>query len=503
VLDSPPGGNLPPPREQAVSEAKFTPHYLLENFREIYFAERSGELTLRRGEESRRLYFDRGMLALADSSLPGESLAEALATLGLRLPGSASASPPERLRVLLAGNPSAAPAVERVARQLVERITVAAFGWDGGTYRFEDQEVPTAAFGPDVLFTFQVLQHGVQEMANFGPLKEVLLAEERRLRLNDNAFLPIQSLNLGIEQGYVLSRIDGTLRVREIAMLAPEGTEDRVVRILFGYLVLGLLLFDPPAGDGMFSLRDLMEGHRGGQRRDHEDRVAIRDFHEAIRGRPTIEVLGVAEGATPKGLKVAYEAKRERFRRDHFSPSVREDLRKELGVIENRLLEAYLALQAAAIERLTPTAHGDAPPIGSVTDKRKELVRTEAQETEDEKQRLAETYFLKAKDYFKEGDFFNCIQFCKLAVKFNPTEAPFFSLMADALLRNPDHRWQRLAEESYLRAVEIDPWNADYLVALGLLYKGQGLALRARHQFEKALEILPQHVRARTELKSL
>jgi len=487
-----------------VSEAKFTPHYLLENFREIYFAERSGELTLRRGEEARRLYFDRGMLALGDSSLPNERLTDALVPLGLRLPGAAAgALPPERLRALVAADPSCSASVEQVARQLVERIVIGAFGWDGGTYRFEDQEVPTAAFRPDVLFTFQVLQRGVQAMANFGPLKEVLLAEERRLRLNDNAFLPIQSLNLGVEQGYVLSRIDGTLRVRDIAMLAPEGTEDRVVRILFGYLVLGLLLFDPPAGDGMFSLRDLMEGHRGGQRRDQEDRGLIRDFHEAIRGRPPEEVLGVATGVGPKELKREYEAQRERFRRDRFSPSVREDLRKELGVIENRLLEAYLALQSAAIERLTPTGLGDAQPIGSVTDRRKELVRTEAQQTEDEKHRLAETYFLKAKDYFKEGDFFNCIQFCKLAVKFNPAEAPFFSLMADALLRNPDHRWQRLAEESYLKAVEIDPWNADYLVALGILYKGKGLSMRARHHFEKALEILPQHARAKAELKSL
>ena len=87
MLHSPPGGTPLRPGEPAVSEAKFTPHYLLENFREIYFAERSGELTLRRGEEWRRLYFDRGMLALADSSVPGEGLEAALAAAVAQLAG--------------------------------------------------------------------------------------------------------------------------------------------------------------------------------------------------------------------------------------------------------------------------------------------------------------------------------------------------------------------------------------------------------------------------------
>lgn len=488
-----------------MSEAKFTPHYLLENLRDIYFAERSGALTLARGSDWRRLYFDRGMVALADSSFPAENLEALLTPAGGPPPAALpSALPaPERALGMVSSGGVDPALIEAAARAAVERAVVGAFQWDGGTYRFEDREVPTAAFQPDVLFTFEVFQRGVQEMANFAPLKEVLLAEDRRLRLNDNAFLPIHSLNLGVEQGYVLSRVDGTLRVRDVALLAPEGTEDRVVRLLFGYLVLGLVLFDPPPGEGMFALRDLMEGHRGDRKRDHEDRATIREFHQRIRDLDAVGVLGASAADGPAALKRAYEATRERFRRDRFSPQVRAELRRELAMVENRILESYLALQAAAIERLTPTpgAPGEAP--GKDFEKRKELVKTEAQETEEEKTRLAEQYFLKAKEYFKEGDYFNCIQFCKLAVKFNPSEAPFFSLMADALLKNPDHRWQRLAEESYLKAVEIDPWNAEYLVALGLLYKSQGLGLRARKQFERALEILPHHVRAREELRGL
>ncbi len=54
--------------------ARFTAHKLLENHRDIYFAERTGSLTLCRGNEWRRLFFDRGMVAMADSSQEGENL---------------------------------------------------------------------------------------------------------------------------------------------------------------------------------------------------------------------------------------------------------------------------------------------------------------------------------------------------------------------------------------------------------------------------------------------
>ena len=47
-------------------------------------------------------------------------------------------------------------------------------------------------------------------------------------------------------------------------------------------------------------------------------------------------------------------------------------------------------------------------------------VKTEVQASQEEKEREAEQHFLKAKDFFKQSDFYNCIQFCKLAVKENP-----------------------------------------------------------------------------------
>ena len=53
------------------------------------------------------------------------------------------------------------------------------------------------------------------------------------------------------------------------------------------------------------------------------------------------------------------------------------------------------------------------------------------------------------------------------------------------------------------KATELDPFNAEVFVALGLFYKERGLDLRARKMLEKALELLPSHATAARELKSL
>ena len=103
----------------------------------------------------------------------------------------------------------------------------------------------------------------------------------------------------------------------------------------------------------------------------------------------------------------------------------------------------------------------------------------------------------------REGDYFNAIQFGKLAISFNQSDARYFFLIADCQARNPEGRWQRMAEDNYIKATQLDPWNADYWLSLGRFYKRRGLNLRARRQFEEALKLVPSSTKILEELKSL
>jgi len=63
--------------------------------------------------------------------------------------------------------------------------------------------------------------------------------------------------------------------------------------------------------------------------------------------------------------------------------------------------------------------------------------------------------------------------------------------------------YKKKAEEDFLRAIEMEPWNAECYLGLGLLYLGEGLKVKAKKQLLKALEIDPDHYQAKQALKEL
>ena len=134
---------------------------------------------------------------------------------------------------------------------------------------------------------------------------------------------------------------------------------------------------------------------------------------------------------------------------------------------------------------------------------RVEMDKTEAKVAIEENAKLADAYFAKAKKFLRQGDPFNAIQYGKLAISYSPEDARFYFLLAECQAKNPEARWQRLAEQNYVEAARLDQWNAEYRVALGRFYKRRGLKLRAKKQFEEALTLVPAHEAALKEIDSL
>jgi len=66
------------------------------------------------------------------------------------------------------------------------------------------------------------------------------------------------------------------------------------------------------------------------------------------------------------------------------------------------------------------------------------------------------------------------------------------------LIRNP--RTRREAETHLAKAGELDPYNPQIRVKVGLLYKEAGLAMKAEHYFKEALSLDPENRGALREL---
>jgi len=494
-------------------QVHFSSNTLAEIFRDLYMSERQGVLSLVHDEVEKRVYFDRGLIVHAESDLDEDDLGRRLAEAGQISSGALN----EARQAIDDGGDLASTLL---ARDLVGRETLldalqehisgvvrSVFHWEGGEARFEDAEPPAAEFEPDTLKTCKVVLDGVHAMSNFGKIHDALVGLDRNLKLRTPATLPVDRLGLSPTEGFVLSRVDGETSVKEIVSILPPSDDDRATRFLYGLLVMGVLEFDPPVSDGLFRVANLLRDHTDRNALESMQERTIRQAYESTLKTDPREVLGVDSDADSRVIDGAYEAAKAMFSEDRLLPSIAARFKSELTVIESRLIEAYLKLSQSKPNERPPTpevapAVEDGKSAGDLV-MRVEMDKAKSKIEHEKMARTADDYFQQARKALREADFHNAIQYAKLAISYNDAEAEYFFVLAECQARNPGGRWQHMAEQNFTRASKLDPWNADYLVRLGIFYKKRGLQTRARKQFEEALRLSPQHEQATVELNQL
>ena len=490
----------------------FVPSTLAEAIRDLFLTERSGILFLNRTEVRKRIYFDRGMIFFADSSLEDEGLIDFLIHARCLDPQALPDIPGARgddrelARWLFESGKVPLEKLQQGVRDQIQQIVVSTFRWESGDSSFQDTPPGGGeAFCTDVILTFEFLMRGIRSMAGFGPVRDAMHRLDRKIRLSADLYLPFDKMTLHPIQGFVLSRIDGSGTIGQIASLIPPADEDNALRFLFGLLMLGIVEFDPPLGKGPLLVRSLLSGDREERERAEREAKVIKEMCRALSGGSFWQALGVAEGADPEATRKAYEARRDAFRPARFLKRTQDTYREELMLIEGKLLESYLA---TGRDQMQAARQGSAYPGSKVLNVaslsvRKELSKTLAQEVLEEQVRRAEQFFTKAREYFKSKDYHNAIQYCEQALKGNESDARFHFLLGQALVRNPDYRWQKRAEQSFLKAVEIDPWNVEHFVHLGNFYRSHNLLRKAKKSFLKVVEMMPSHLEAQKALAEL
>ena len=439
-----------------------SPGLVAETFRNAFLSEESGVLTVRSGATTYSIFFDRGLVARAQSDHPEEG--------------------------------------SEAAGKHTVRLVELAFSCTPDQVEFHPTQAPTEDSESDILRTVELFLDGVRAMAGFEDIRLALVGLNQRLALRVNPSVPLERLTLKPIHGFVLSRLSGSLSFGEIAATVGPEDELEAARFVFALLLLGSVVADPPFPPGPLKIVLLLNDHRREFAREEAEIAFLREMYAAVKSQNPYQILGVDESANTQEIRKAYEERKRALRSERFLARVRERMRQELTIVEARLTEVFLALQGGAANHNGVQEEGLDMEVLAL---RRELDKTEIAATLDEQERLAEAYYLKAKKYFSTCDYFNCIQFCQQAIRRNDRDARYHFLLAEAQARNPDRRWQKMAEQAYLNAIKLDSWNADYLVVLGQFYRKQGFAVRARRQFEKALAMQPGHARAREELAAV
>ena len=530
--------------------------------REIAEKTLSGLLRLSRGKTIKAIFFESGAPKYAISNLSNEQLdhkltTEGLATLEQIEEAKQRAEKPHRMAsALVEMGVLTDEAMRKLVRQQVIDIVLSLFEWNQGDYAF-DERIRAAHDTTLEITASDILLEGGRHASSFQQVAEIIAPQDgviykanaRAIRLDSGRLIPVES--------YVLSRIESPIAVSEVGALSGISDDDayRAVCALVAAGFLKLMGAEKEPVEEQSHTND----DSANRLRDEVARkmhfFSTADFYE---------VLGVTRQATISDIKAAYYQLAKKFHPDRHRNTEQADLRGKLEALFAFITQAYDTLsepaqRAAYDERLRgsgptlATPHMPAPAV-STEPKASEPKAAEHRPSGAERMRTgelktsgplskttvplqqlsnepapseaqpqtqtaaaqaaaatapnssagnnspqqAEQYYQQGRARYDRKEYHAAVHLLREAVKLDPTRAPYHFHLGVALIRNP--RTRREAEDHLSKAAELEPYNAQIRIKLGIIYKESGLPKKAEGYFRQALQIDPDNKMAKREL---
>jgi curved DNA-binding protein CbpA len=505
--------------------------------RDLYVGRRSGMLTFARGDERRALRFRWGHIVHADTNVREDRMGEVLVRQGLlgaadlkRATGFVLRDRKRLGQVLLEQGMLPGDAIEDAVGLHVREILSKVFSWTEGDYRFEAEDAFAAAPGDVTLkiSTGDLILEAARSVADPDVVRYYLGDIDQVLGLAADPLLRFQRLTLTPADGFVLSRVDGTLSAREVVAMIPMPAE-ATHRSLFGLLSTGTIeylalpakprlaaeppaapVFAPPPTPALVQTGTVGPGAAvppgDGQAGDPEEivleapltddprRIEILEAFEARERGTHFDALGITRDATDAEVKEAYFRLAKRFHPDvHHDPALA-DLRDKIEAIFMGLGEAYEVLRNPRIRARYESELGPAPG----------QARPEARAYDPAHEaRLAAEAIRRAARSLAEEKYWEAIQILEPAVlrAEGRDRQDGRLLLARAYMKNVN--WMKQAEELLLGLVGEEPGNVGGLLALAQIYRDRGLKTRATTTLRRVLDLSPDNREAREQLAAL
>ncbi len=306
---------------------------------------------------------------------------------------------------------------------------------------------------------------------------------------------------LSPQQGYVLYLCEKPARALDLinAGAMPEG---QMIKALYLLMLIGAIEASPDAGQPP-RLSFLTGSIEMEQQSVAIQSSAIENLVSAFQtpGMNPWKILGLREGAVIASVSQAHDALMARLDKNNLHPEVYKKYSKDITYLQAKCAEACLLIQGSFLEskRLEQAAMG----AGESEAKRLEQAKTGRQEARETQHKEAARLFRYAQELFGQEQFYECTQYLKLALFYDPGNAGCYHLLGRAMASASDARGKHAAEKAFLQAVHLDPWEIAYLIDLASFYLDAGLLARCETYVEAAQKINPKDQRVKELAASL
>jgi tetratricopeptide (TPR) repeat protein len=507
--------------------------------RELYVGRKSGMLALHRGPDRRGFRFRNGHIVHADTSVREDRMGEVLVRHGRLTPSDLKRAIGFAVRdnkrlgtVLVELGLLPSDQIEDALALHVHEILAKVFSWSDGTYEFSVEQATDPVVGDTTLkvTTAELILEAARSVTDPDVVRYNLGDIDRVLGLASDPLLRFQRVTLTPADGYVLSRVDGTLSAREIVAMISLPREE-TQKSLFALLSTGMIEYLPvppkarpadakkrPAAPVQMAAAPVPElppvvlpppptaaeaaaqtAEHAAAAHDDPRRMEILEAFTGLKHHTHFQVLRLERTATEAQVKEAYFRLARRFHPDvHHDPALA-DLRDKIEAIFVRLGEAYEVLRNPRIRAKyeiqinpppatqAPAANAPAPPPVSK--------ETEAREAAAAIKRAAR--LLSSEMYW---DAIQVLEPAVLRAVGKPRQEGRV-LLARAYMKNVN--WLKQGEELLQEVMKEEPGHAEACLLLAQIYRDQGLKARATHMLRKAVELLPDNAEVRAELDKL
>jgi curved DNA-binding protein CbpA len=479
---------------------------------------KTGQLHLKSGKVQKTIYFLRGDIVFASSTLREDWLGEVLLR-DKKITREQFDRSSEKMKesgrrhgtiMVEMGILKPKDLFEYVTRS-VEHVIISLFAFRSGEFIFKEGPLPEDGSITLRLSAANLIYRGIRELGDIEAVRSMSPGADQVICLSSDPLDLFTDLKLSPEDRKLFSMVDGKKTYRELiqgsgidafdAMRAFSALlSTRVIEVQEGQFAMkpgeqktetekarrlhikvpraaGQETEEAPGAEDVFR-----EQKKKGPSKE-EFMKSIEQMHREHRTLGYYGVLDIHQGASSSDVKKAYYSLARTYHPDkHFGLPL--DMKDKLNMIFTYITQAYSVLS-------NPGRRAEYDRSGG-----KDL----AGEIETDPAQRAAVKFEEGMVLLKGGRHEQAAQIFGEAGYLDSGNPKYHYFGAIALLRGGKYKE---AERTLQRALRIEPFNADYLAESGHIYIALGFAKRARTSFEKAMQIAPMHKRAMEGLSKL
>ena len=299
------------------------------------------------------------------------------------------------------------------------------------------------------------------------------------LQLSPTLSQDLQGVEITPEEGFLLSRIDGSSRPKDIIAVSPmseSNTEIALLSLLEKNLIrLGGVVESPARSESAAK-------QEPSPSMPSVDEAVVAELDRLLalgRKRDFPALLGVSDKAAESERKSSYLKLVGKYHPDRY-PGADEVVRDKLSQLCAAASEAWREFESAP----------DAQRSGAASNGHDGTSDGEPAAFDSEVH--ARSLYDRASSAFEKAQFWDAIQLVREAIVADEHVAEYYALHGRALLEN--EKWYREAADAFLKATELDPNNVDYIGTLAAVYQAKGMTMRADNLLERAQAIDPAYV---------